>query len=111
MLVAVGPSLLDVPAGTSIILDADAGRVEPGAGDARELAAMRARLEQRREQRERDIAAAQTDCHLASGERIEVFANLTGTAADATLAVSQGAEGCGLLRTEFLFLERDHRAR
>ena len=26
--------------------------------------------------------------------------------ADATLAVAQGAEGCGLLRTEFLFLER-----
>ena len=53
------------------------------------------------------IAAAQADCRLASGERIEVFANLTGTAADATLAVAQGAEGCGLLRTEFLFLERD----
>jgi len=105
MLVAVGPSLLDVPAGTSIILDADEG-VLNSAPDARELAAMRARLEQRREQRERDMAAAQTDCHLASGERIEVFANLTGSAADATLAVSEGAEGCGLLRTEFLFLER-----
>ena len=35
-----------------------------------------------------------------------MFANLTGTVADATLAVAQGAEGCGLLRTEFLFLER-----
>jgi len=67
---------------------------------------MRARLEQRREQRARDVAAAQTDCHLASGERIEVFANLSGSTADATLAVSEGAEGCGLLRTEFLFLER-----
>src|SRR6185436_6338535 len=29
-----------------------------------------------------------------------------GTAADARLALEQGAEGCGLLRTEFLFLER-----
>src|SRR6187399_917211 len=105
MLVAVGPSLLDVPAGTSIILDADEGGLNP-APDARALAVMRARLEQRREQRERDITAAQSDCRLASGERIEVFANLTGTAADATLAVSEGAEGCGLLRTEFLFLER-----
>jgi phosphoenolpyruvate-protein kinase (PTS system EI component) len=35
-----------------------------------------------------------------------VFANLTGSVADAELAVKQGAEGCGLLRTEFLFLER-----
>jgi len=105
MLVAAGPRLLEITAGTPIILDADDGVLHP-APDARDLAAMRARLEQRREQRVRDMAAAQSDCHLASGERIEVFANLTGTAADATLAVSEGAEGCGLLRTEFLFLER-----
>ena len=105
MLVAAGPGLLAIPAGTSIILDADEGVLHP-APDAHELSAMRARLEQRREQRARDVAAAQSDCRLASGERIEVFANLTGTAADATLAVSEGAEGCGLLRTEFLFLER-----
>ena len=105
MLVAAGPGLLTIPAGTSIILDADEGVLHP-APEARELAEIRARLEQRREQRERDIAAAQSDCRLASGERIEVFANLTGTSADATLAVAEGAEGCGLLRTEFLFLER-----
>ena len=35
-----------------------------------------------------------------------MFANL-GSLSDATFAVAQGAEGCGLLRTEFLFLERD----
>ncbi len=105
MLVAAGPTLLEVAAGTTVILDADEGvlHARPLAGD---LTAMRARLDQRREQRVRDIAAAQTDCRLASGERIEVFANLTGTTADATLAVAEGAEGCGLLRTEFLFLER-----
>ena len=88
MLVAVGPSLLGVPAGTSVILDADEGVLHP-APDAASSSAMRARLELRREQRERDIAAAQADCRLASGERIEVFANLTGTTADATLAVSR----------------------
>jgi phosphoenolpyruvate-protein kinase (PTS system EI component) len=43
---------------------------------------------------------------MASGERIEVFANLTGSLADAELALTHGAEGCGLLRTEFLFLDR-----
>ncbi|MBS0479213.1 MAG: phosphoenolpyruvate--protein phosphotransferase, partial [Proteobacteria bacterium] len=36
---------------------------------------------------------------------IEVFVNL-GSAADARRAVEEGAEGCGLLRTEFLFLDR-----
>ena len=54
---------------------------------------------------------AARSAELASGERIEVFANLAGTAAEARLAMAQGAEGCGLLRTEFLFLDREHRAR
>ena len=35
-----------------------------------------------------------------------MFANL-GSVADAAAAVENGAEGCGLLRTEFLFLDRD----
>jgi phosphoenolpyruvate-protein kinase (PTS system EI component) len=42
---------------------------------------------------------------LADGRRIEVFANI-GNARDARLAVEQGAEGVGLLRTEFLFHDR-----
>jgi phosphocarrier protein FPr/phosphocarrier protein len=105
MLVAVGPSLLQVAPGTPLVLDAENGvaRVSP---DEAELGAARTRVAERGAARERERAAAQRDCHLASGERIEVFANLTGTVADAELAVSQGAEGCGLLRTEFLFLER-----
>ena len=39
------------------------------------------------------------------GARVEVFANL-GSAAEAATAVELGAEGVGLLRTEFLFLDR-----
>jgi phosphoenolpyruvate-protein kinase (PTS system EI component) len=35
-----------------------------------------------------------------------VFANL-GSVAEAEAAVAAGAEGCGLLRTEFLFIDRD----
>jgi phosphocarrier protein FPr/phosphocarrier protein len=106
MLVAVGKNLLKISAGNQIILDADAGEVfaEP---DAAAIAEARARLEHSRTRRRQQITAAKDDCHLASGERIEIFANLTGSEADATLAVTQGAEGCGLLRTEFLFLERE----
>mgnify|MGYP000653743525 FL=1 len=51
-------------------------------------------------------SAAQIDCRTADGRRIEVFANL-GSLADARMAVAHGAEGCGLLRTEFLFLDRE----
>ncbi|HUQ10956.1 MAG TPA: phosphoenolpyruvate--protein phosphotransferase [Steroidobacteraceae bacterium] len=105
MLVAVGPSLLEVAPGASLVLDAEDGAVRV-APDESELGAALARVAERSAARERERATARRDCHLASGERIEVFANLTGTVADAELAVNQGAEGCGLLRTEFLFLER-----
>ncbi|MBW8859910.1 MAG: phosphoenolpyruvate--protein phosphotransferase, partial [Caulobacter sp.] len=50
-------------------------------------------------------AAAHQDCATADGVRIEVFGNV-GSLADARAAAAHGAEGCGLLRTEFLFLER-----
>ena len=42
---------------------------------------------------------------MADGTRIEVFANL-GAVAETAAAVENGAEGCGLLRTEFLFMDR-----
>jgi phosphocarrier protein FPr/phosphocarrier protein len=105
MLVATGPAVCDIEPNTTLVLDAENGslRVAP---EARELAEATARLSDRRAVHEHQRAAAQRDCHLASGERIEIFANLTGTVADAELAVRQGAEGCGLLRTEFLFLDR-----
>ncbi len=52
------------------------------------------------------LARAQEDCRTADGVRIEIFANLGAGADEAAAAVVAGAEGCGLLRTEFLFLDR-----
>jgi phosphocarrier protein FPr/phosphocarrier protein len=98
--------LLDVEPDADVILDADAGTLR-AAPPAAELTTAQRELAARNEARARELATAQRDCHLASGERIEVFANLVGTLADAKLAIGQGAEGCGLLRTEFLFLERE----
>jgi phosphoenolpyruvate-protein phosphotransferase len=105
MLVATGAALLHAVAGTEMILDAENGLVRIAPAKA-ELDAASETLAQRQTQRGAQLQAAQTECRLASGERIEVFANLAGTVADARLAVAQGAEGCGLLRTEFLFLDR-----
>jgi phosphoenolpyruvate-protein kinase (PTS system EI component) len=51
------------------------------------------------------LARASEPGALGDGRRIEVFANV-GSPAEARLAVEQGAEGVGLLRTEFLFLDR-----
>lgn len=104
-LVAIGPGLQRIAAGTALLLDADAGvlHVDP---DTERLAATRRQLELRRARSATEREAAQRDCYTADGARIEVFANI-GSLADAQAAVRNGAEGCGLLRTEFLFLERE----
>jgi phosphocarrier protein FPr/phosphocarrier protein len=103
-LVSMGPGLLAIDDGTPLLLDADAGllRVDPPA--AAFVEAERT-IRERRVREVADRAAALDDCVTADGVRIEVFANVA-TAADARDAVQLGAEGCGLLRTEFLFLDR-----
>jgi len=104
VLVAMGPELLALVDGTAVVLDAEKGllRVDP---DRSQLAVAESELDRRRERREAEQAAAQRDCRTADGTRIEVFANI-GSVTEAEAAVRNGAEGCGLLRTEFLFLER-----
>ncbi len=104
-LVALGPAVLRLREGTELILDAERGVLEVEPPPAR-LGAALAMLAARRERLAAERAAAQRACHLADGTRIEVFANV-GSAAEAEAAVRDGAEGCGLLRTEFLFLERE----
>ncbi|MBG7614046.1 phosphoenolpyruvate--protein phosphotransferase [Brevundimonas sp. BAL450] len=104
-LVAVGDALMDVMDGAALILDADAGtlRVSP---DAAALGAAQTELARRHQRHAAALENAGEDCRLLDGTRIEVFANL-GAVGEAERAVANGAEGCGLLRTEFLFLERD----
>jgi phosphoenolpyruvate-protein phosphotransferase len=103
-LVALGAGVLALRDGTCVVLDAERGCLEVDPSPARVTQA-RAELAARGEQRLREQAGAQRACRTADGERIEVFANV-GSAAEAQAAVRNGAEGCGLLRTEFLFLER-----
>jgi phosphoenolpyruvate-protein phosphotransferase len=103
--VGLGGAVLAVADGTTLLLDGEAGTVmvQPPADMIRDAEERRARAESRR-------AAALERSHepaiTRDGERIEVFANL-GTGSDAPRAVQLGAEGVGLLRTEFLFLGRD----
>jgi len=103
-LVALGAQVLDVADGTPLVLDAERGALELTPPPAR-LAAARAALAAQRSRRAAAQAAAPRECHTADGTRIEVFANV-GSVAEARAAVANGAEGCGLLRTEFLFLDR-----
>lgn len=105
VLVALGESILNVAQGAWLILDAEQGAVTV-APDQTALAAAEQTLSLRRAREQVELAAAHRPCHMADDVRVEVFANL-GSLAEATVAVEQGAEGCGLLRTEFLFLDRD----
>jgi multiphosphoryl transfer protein len=104
-LVALGPAVLALRDGTELVLDAERGVLEVEPPAAR-LGAALTTLNVARERLAAERAAAQHLCRLKDGTRIEVFANV-GSAAEAEAAVRNGAEGCGLLRTEFLFLERD----
>ncbi len=104
-LVAAGEGVAAIKDGASLILDADAGLLHV-APDAKALEAAQTALAQRAERLAAARAAAREDCRMADGTRIQVYANL-GSLAEAQAAAAVGAEGCGLLRTEFLFLERD----
>ena len=104
-MVAAGAGVAAIPDGAQLVLDADAGRLDV-APDAVMLQAARSALDTRAARRVMARASAHEDCRTADGVRIEVLANLA-SRADAEAAVAAGAEGCGLLRTEFLFMERD----
>jgi len=103
MAVAFGEPLAALEDGRVVVLDADRGLIDPEP-DAEAQGQVRDTIARRKAEMEA-ARAAQGPCRMADGTRIEMFANL-GSVADAEAAVAEGAEGCGLLRTEFLFLER-----
>jgi phosphoenolpyruvate-protein phosphotransferase len=105
MLIGVGAALRGIAEGQSVILDADNGRLNY-APTADDLAQANSTVERRRARRAAQRLAAAQECRARDGTRIEVFANI-GNNGDALAAVENGAEGCGLLRTEFLFIDRD----
>jgi phosphoenolpyruvate-protein phosphotransferase/dihydroxyacetone kinase phosphotransfer subunit len=103
--VGLGEALLSVPEGTPLVLDGDAGivHVEPG----EEVAAEYEKRATARAKAARSARAAAAEPAVTrDGHRIEVVANI-GSPDDVPAAIENGAEGVGLLRTEFLFLERD----
>ena len=90
---------LDLTDGTVVIVDAATGNVRVAPNDS-EVSTARRRIA------ERAAAAAAPITHgvLADGTKVPLLANL-GSPKDAAAAVELGAEGVGLFRTEFLFLD------
>ena len=87
-----------------VILDADAGAVIVDPHPDRQAQA-HAAIALRAEAEAAALAAGDRPAATADGQAIHVYANL-GSVADAEAAAAAGAEGCGLLRTEILFLDR-----
>ncbi len=104
----VDDSALALTDGLEAVIDGTAGQLER-APDANDLAA-RAKLEERMTrltaERQSERAAAFTVGQTRDGKRIEVVANISNLE-DAREAMAGGAEGIGLLRSEFLFFDRD----
>jgi phosphoenolpyruvate-protein phosphotransferase len=110
MLVGIGAAIREIADGATVIVDADGGGngcgTLQGAPTAAAVEQARSAVESQLMRRTHERTQAQTECRAQDGTRIEVFANL-GNASDAEAAVANGAEGCGLLRTEFLFIDRN----
>jgi len=103
-LVALGEGVLALAEGTALVVDADGAKLEV-APDAARCDTVTALIAGRARRRAAARAAAHAEGRTRDGTRIEVCANL-GKLAEAAPARAAGAEGCGLLRTEFLFLDR-----
>lgn len=102
--VGVGAGLTAVSPGQVIALDGEAGVIwtDP---DAEQLAELRQARQAWLEARQAVKSAAQQPAVTRDGRRIEVAANIGGPQ-DTAVALEYGAEGVGLFRTEFLFLDR-----
>jgi len=103
-LVALGGALLAQQQGQSVVLDADDGRLEL-APSAERLVQVQATQAERAARHARQQALAHTPAQTVDGVNIDVAANVA-SAHEAALALANGADGVGLLRTEFLFVDR-----
>jgi multiphosphoryl transfer protein len=102
--VSAGTAVLDIPNLTNVILNGSNGTltIEP---DAAAIAQAQAQQRQWQAAISHAAATAADPAITQDNHRVEVVANIGGLA-DAQQAVGAGAEGVGLLRTEFLFLDR-----
>jgi len=100
----IDAQVLNLESGTLLALDGETGR----AWIAPKAAAL-ARLETKRRVWRTAQEEARKKAHQPAitrdGRQIQVLANI-GSLADVQIAVANGAEGVGLLRTEFLYLDR-----
>lgn len=102
--VGAGSGVLKLENGTSAILNGDTGTLtlDPDSGA---LITAKNLQEEHQIRRAAELEAALKPAITQDDHRVEVVANI-GNVTDAKQALGFGAEGVGLLRSEFLFLDR-----
>lgn len=103
-IVNAGSQIMAIPDATPVILNGYTGMLTI-APDEATLATARAEQVQEQASKEVALRSATTPACTTDGHTIEIAANIGGLA-EANLVRGLGGDGVGLLRTEFLFLDR-----
>ncbi|PSB30062.1 phosphoenolpyruvate--protein phosphotransferase [Stenomitos frigidus] len=103
-IVGAEPRLLELPDGSSVILDGSQGTLRLHATPD-ELERVQQRIAQQQARQTTDRQYATYPAVTIDGYRVEVVANI-GSLNDAKESVALGGEGVGLLRTEVMFMAR-----
>jgi phosphoenolpyruvate-protein phosphotransferase (PTS system enzyme I) len=103
--VGLGDKILSVNEDSVVLVNGDKGEVTINPEESEKEAFIQ-REEKVKAKREKAREAAQAPAVTADGERVEIVANIGGVM-DAPLGIRNGAEGVGLFRTEFLYLDRN----
>ena len=102
--VGLGEAALSISDGSALILDGDAALLitEP---DTSQSAVYMARLKEQHDATQRRSALRELPGQLSDGHAVALWANI-GHPDEVQHALENGAEGIGLFRSEFLFLDR-----
>ncbi|MDI6868807.1 MAG: phosphoenolpyruvate--protein phosphotransferase [Coprothermobacterota bacterium] len=103
--VGLGNAVLNIEHGTLVVLNGSQGTLEINPSQDQVLR-YRSLEESLMKKRRGELREASLPATTLDGKRVEVVANI-GNVESALEAIQMGAEGVGLLRTEFLYLERE----
>jgi phosphocarrier protein FPr len=103
-LAGIEPAALELPNGAIVILDGNKGTLRLNVSPE-EVTRVRRAEELAAERRRENLAHAHEPAVMLDGTRVGVFGNIGGVN-DAAQVAELGGEGVGLLRSEFLFMER-----
>jgi phosphoenolpyruvate-protein phosphotransferase/dihydroxyacetone kinase phosphotransfer subunit len=104
VVVGAGRDVLALAEGTTVVLDGSTGELQVAPSE-HVVEEYRRRAREAAERSSRQLALAGQPAISRDGTAFTVAANL-GSVADARAALAAGADGSGLVRTEFVFLDR-----